>query len=270
MSQFTLALNTSTIRPASLMDKIRIAGETGYEAIELWNDDLTAHEEQNGSLADVKRALDDYRLPVTTVIALHGWLDSTGAEHQEALEEAKRRMAQAAAVGSTYSVASPPRGVADLQLGGQNYRELLELGREVGVKPAMEFLGFVDGINQVKHAWEVMEVADHPDSTIVLDPFHIFRGGGETDDMRGVPADKIAVFHFNDAPASPPRAEQTDADRVYPGDGILDLKGMIAILKEVDYQGVISLELFNPNYWEEDPREVARIGLEKMKEAIGD
>ena len=36
MSQFTLALNTSTIRPASLMDKIRIAGETGYDAIELW------------------------------------------------------------------------------------------------------------------------------------------------------------------------------------------------------------------------------------------
>ena len=89
MSQFTLALNTSTIRPASLMDKIRIAGETGYEAIELWNDDLTAYEEQNGSLADVKRALDDYGLPVTTVIALHGWLDTTGAEHQEALEEAK-------------------------------------------------------------------------------------------------------------------------------------------------------------------------------------
>ena len=270
MSQFTLALNTSTIRPASLMDKIRIAGETGYEAIELWNDDLTAYEEQNGSLADVKRALDDCGLPVVTVIALHGWLDTTGAEHQEALEEAKRRMAQAAAVGSTYSVASPPRGIADLELGGQNYRELLELGREFGVKPAMEFLGFVSHINQVRHAWKVMEVADHPDSTIVLDPFHIYRGGGETNDMRGIPADKIAVFHFNDAPASPLRAEQTDADRVYPGDGILDLKAMIAILEEVDYQGVISLELFNPSYWEEDPREVARLGLEKMRAAIGD
>ncbi len=269
MSQFTLALNTSTIRPAGLMDKIRIAGETGYQAIELWNDDLTAYERQHGSLADVKHALDDYGLSVATVIALHDWLDTTGEAHQRALEEAKRRMAQAAAVGSTYSVASPPRGVADLQLGGQNYRELLELGREVGIKPAMEFLGFVDGINQVKHAWEVMEVAAHPDSTIVLDPFHIFRGGGEIDDMRGIPADKIAVFHFNDAPASPPRKEQTDADRVYPSDGILDLKGMIAILKEVGYQGVISLELFNPSYWGEDPREVAGIGLEKMKAAIG-
>ena len=164
-----------------------------------------------------RKPLDDYGLSVPTVIALHGWLNTTGAEHQEAIEEAKRRMAQAAAVGSTYIISSPPREVADLQLGGKNYRELLELGREFGVKPAMEFLGFVDGVNQVKQAWEVMEVADHPDSTIVLDPFHIYRGGGEIEDMKGIPGEKIAVFHFNDAPADPARAEQSDADRVYPG-----------------------------------------------------
>ncbi|MBI1930812.1 sugar phosphate isomerase/epimerase [Candidatus Poribacteria bacterium] len=269
MSQFTLSLNTSTIRPASLMDKIRIASETGYEAIELWNDDLTAYEQGGGSLADVKRALDDYGLSVPTVIALHGWLNTVGEAHQKAIDEAKRRMAQAVAVGAPYIVASPPREVADLQLGGQNYRELLELGREFGIKPAMEFLGFVAGVNKVKHAWEVITVADHPDSTIVLDPFHIFRGGGEIDDMRGIPGDKIAVFHFNDAPASPSREQQTDADRVYPGDGILDLRKMLSILKEAGYHGAISLELFNPNYWKADAREVARMGLEKMKAVIG-
>ena len=108
MSQFQLGLNTSTIRPAGLMDKIRIAAETGYSAIELWNDDLTAYEEQGGSLSDVKKALDDYGLSVPTVIALHGWLNTTGTEHQEAIEEAKRRMAQAVAVGSTYIISSPP------------------------------------------------------------------------------------------------------------------------------------------------------------------
>ena len=156
-----------------------------------------------------------------------------------------------------------------MQLGGENYRELLELGREFGVKPAMEFLGFVDGVNQVKHAWEVMEVADHPDSTIVLDPFHIYRGGGEIEDIKGIPGEKIAVFHFNDAPAEPARAEQSDADRVYPGDGILDLGQMISIVTDAGYTGVISLELFNPSYWEQDPAEVARIGLEKMQAAIG-
>ena len=268
MSQFTLALNTSTIQPAGLMEKIRIASETGYEAIELWNNDLTAYEQEGGLLTDVKRILDDHGLFVPTVIALHGWLNTTGEEHHQSIEEAKRRMTQAVAVGASYIIASPPLEVADLQLGGRNYRELLELGCEVGIRPAMEFLGFVEGVNQVKHAWEVITVANRPDSTIVLDPFHIFRGSGEIDDMRGIPADKIAVFHFNDAPASPPRAQQTDAYRVYPGDGILDLRQMITILKESGYRGVISLELFNPDYWKQDLREVARIGLEKMRAVI--
>ena len=36
----------------------------------------------------------------------------------------------------------------------------------------------------------------------------------------------------------------------------------------VGYTGVISLELFNPSYWEQDPAEVARIGLEKMQAVI--
>ena len=55
------------------------------------------------------------------------------------------------------------------------------------------------------------------------------------------------------------RAEQTETDRVYSGDGILDLGQMISTLKDADYSGVISLELFNPSYWAEDQRKL--IGL---------
>ena len=83
--------------------------------------------------------------------------------------------------------------------------------------------------------------------------------------MEGIPGEKIAVFHFNDAPAEPAREEQTDADRVYPGDGILDLGQMIAIVKDAGYSGVISLELFNPNYWEQDPARSRSDWLEKMQ-----
>ncbi len=39
----------------------------------------------------------------------------------------------------------------------------------------------------------------------------------------GIPGTKIAVFHFNDAPAQPARAEQTDADPSL-------LTGIVAIL----------------------------------------
>lgn len=263
MKEFSLCLNTSTIRPAGLMEKIKIAGETGYDAIELWNDDLTDYKEKTGSLDDVISALDDNGLSVPTVIALHGWLDSTGQAHQRAVDEAKRRMEQAAEVNATYIIASPPRGKVDLIQGGKHYRELLELAQEFEVKPAMEFLGFVEGVNQIKHAWEIITRADHPDSSIILDSFHIFRGGGTIEEIKQIPGDKIAIFHINDAPSSPPRTKQTDSDRVFPGDGILPLVETIRILQSVGYNGAISVELFNPEYWEKDPREVAKIGLDK-------
>ena len=79
------------------------------------------------------------------------------------------------------------------------------------------------------------------------------------DSQREIAVFPLTMHQYN------PRAEQTETDRVYPGDGILDLGQMISILKDADYTGVISLELFNPSYWEQDPAEIARIGLEKMQ-----
>lgn len=259
------ALNTSTIRPAALMEKIRIAGQVGYQGIELWNDDLTAHEQQGGSLADVRRALADCGLAVPTVIALHGWLGSVGAARAQALEEVRRRMAQAVAVGAECIVASPPLDTCDLRRGGADYRELLKIGREMGVRPAMEFLGFVQSVYTIDQAWQIAEDADDPDASLVMDPFHILRGGGSVASIAKVPGDKVAVWHWNDAPGDKPFAEQSDADRVMPGDGAGPLRTIERLARAQGYAGFVSLELFNPRLWAQDPMEVARIGLEKMR-----
>ena len=258
-------LNSSTIRPAPLLEKIRIAAATGYRAIELWNNDLTAHEESGGSLQDVRKTLDDAGLQVPTVIALHGWLGSSGDERTRALEEARRRMAQAADVGAPHIVASPPMDPFDLSRGGDHYRELLELGRQMGVAPAMEYLGFMKSVHTIEQAWQIITDADDEDSTIVMDPFHILRGGGSIDSIAIVPGDKVAIWHWNDVPAHPPIADQTDADRVLPGDGVGPLKEIETLALQQGYAGFVSLELFNPQLWEMDPEEVARTGLEKMQ-----
>lgn len=266
MNLFKFALNCSTIRPAGLIEKILIAAETGYEAIELWSNELAEFEQNGGALRDIKTIIDDYGLSVATVIALKGWVTNNDEERKKTVENAKKQMEQAAFVGANHIIASPPKTKTDLKICGQKYRELLELGRQFGVKPAIEFLGFAETVNQIQHACEIMRVAQHSDSCIVLDSFHIFRGAGEIEDIRKIPAEKIAVFHFNDAPALPERQHQIDADRVYPGDGIINLAKMVSILKENNYNGVISLELFNPKLWNQNPKKVAKIGLEKMKE----
>lgn len=268
MADFTYCLNTSTIKPAGMLEKIRIAAEAGYGAIELWHEDMDAYARDGGSLEDVKKALADSGLQVPTTIYVKGWFESEGDDYQRALEECRRRMQQGAEVGATYVIAGPPAGVADRDRGAEHYRELLALGREIGIKPAMEFLGFVDDINTIEAAWEIVEKAGDPDGTIVLDPFHIFRGGGDPESIANIPGERIAVFHFNDAPANLPREQQHDRNRVYPGDGHLDLKHMVELVRGTGYRGCISLELFNEVLWTEDPLEVAKLGLEKMRAIV--
>ncbi len=266
MANFIYCLNSSTIRPTPILDKIRIAGETGYQAIELWHDDIDAHLNQGGTLAELRWALGDNGLTVPTTIYLKGWFETTGSEHVRELEECKRRMNQAAELGAIHVIAGPPAGQADHDQGARNYHELLEIGRKIGVKPAMEYLGFVEDINTIEHAAEIIAKSEHPDATIVHDPFHIFRGGGSFDSLVKLPAQRIAICHFNDTPASPPRVEQHDKDRVMPGRGHLDLRHMLTLLKQIGYNRWLSLELFREDLWAQDPRTVARQGLEAMRE----
>jgi sugar phosphate isomerase/epimerase len=265
MAAFSFCLNSSTIKPTPILEKIRVAGEAGYTGIELWHDDIDAHLAAGGTLADISKAVVAQGLTVPTTIYLKGWFETTGDAHARALDECKRRMQQAAELRAVHVIAGPPAGRADHDQGARHYHELLEIGRQIGVKPAMEYLGFVEDVNTIDVAAEIIRKADHPDATIVHDPFHIFRGGGSFESLTKLPGDRIAICHFNDAPRHPPREQQSDPDRVLPGDGHLDLRRMLRLLRQVGYGGFLSLELFRSDLWARDPLEVARLGLDKMR-----
>ena len=267
MAPFVYCLNASTIRPTPILDKIRIAGDVGYSAIELWHDEIEAFVAAGRPLSDIKKALSDAGLALPTTIYLPGWCDTTGAEHEAALEVCKRRMQQAADLGSTYIIASPAGGKVDVALAARNYRELVDIGLSIGVKAAMEYLGFVEQINTIESALEIMTLSGHPQATIIVDPFHNFRGGGSFASLSKLRGDQIAISHFNDTPASPPRLEQHDHSRVLPGEGHLDLKQWVGLLKQIGYKSWLSLELFNDALWKQDAREVAKRGLVTMRAA---
>ena len=181
------------------------------------------------------------------------------------MDEVKRRLDQAREVGATHAISGPPLGPVSFEVGARNYGRLCDLGREFGVKPVMEYLGFAEQVNTIEAALEVMTKSGHPDATTVLDPFHCLRGGGPMESITKLKESQIAISHFNDSPGFPPRTLQLDPDRVLPGDGIVDLKRYCDLLRQIGYSRWLSLELFNRELWAQDPREVARIGLEKMR-----
>lgn len=268
MHPFKFSLNSSTIKTTAILQKIKVAGDAGYAGIELWHDDIDAYVAGGGSIKDIRSALDDAGLAVPTTIHMKDWFQPAGDAHVAAMDIAKRKLEQAAAVGAEFSVSGPPHGEADRDLGKRHYRELLELGQQFGVRPAFEYLGFVQDLKTIDDAIEIVEGCGHPNACIVLDPFHCYVGGGGFESISKLNTNQIAVSHFNDAPAQPDPTTQRDPDRVMPGDGAIDLEGYLRALSATGYAGFLSLELFRPELWERNPAEVAVEGLQKMKSVV--
>jgi 2-keto-myo-inositol isomerase len=261
-------LNTSTIRPASLMDKIDAAAEAGFKAIELWNADVLAYVEGGGTLREVQDRLASRGLIVPSMIAIMGFVGNEEPGREARVADARARMQQAKDLGSPFIVASPPMDRADLDVCGQDYAELLAMGREIGVRPAMEFLGFVAHINSIETARAIMERSGDPTATIVIDWFHMVRGDGRDtifEDLRALRGDQIAIVHLDDVPYCKPFPEMTDGDRVYPGDGDIPIAQLFEVLAETGYAGPVSLELFSEELWGQDPYQVAKTGFQKSQ-----
>ncbi|MCA9023509.1 MAG: sugar phosphate isomerase/epimerase, partial [Planctomycetaceae bacterium] len=178
MSSFLYSLNASTIRTTPLLDKIRIAAEAGYQGIELWFDELEAFLADGGKLETVSAAIQESGLKIPTMIMIRDWWSATPEEYPAVFKTCLERIKLAAQLGAEYVIACPHREKPDYDLGAVRYRELLEAGIEAGAKPAVEFLGFVEAVTRIEDALQIVEKSGHPEATLVLDPFHVFRGGG--------------------------------------------------------------------------------------------
>jgi len=271
ISQWPLTINSSTIRPTPLLDKIRVADEAGFDGIELWVNELEEYEKGGGDLKELAAQIRERGLFVPNIIGLWDCMPMDDADWQKSLEATRNRMRMSAAVGSSHvaAIPAPDRPDIDLKIGAQRYRELLKIGREeYNIIVACEFVGFMKGVHRLGQGVAIALDADDPDACLVADTFHLYRGGSGYEGLRQLRGRFIAVFHWNDLPPEPAREELGDAHRIYPGDGILPLKKVLGYLREIDYHGPLSLELFNREHWEKDPLEVAKTGLEKMRALI--
>jgi len=114
----------------------------------------------------------------------------------------------------------------------------------------------------------VITEAAHPDACPLLDIFHIYRGGSEFAGLRMFNGAAMHILHVNDYPPVPPRDKITDAQRVYPGDGVAPVVQILRDLAASGFRGMLSLELFNRDLWKQDPLAVARTGLNKIRALV--
>lgn len=273
---FRYCFNTSTIREQTkdIREQIRIAAAAGYDSIEPWMRHLDAYRESGGSLTDLRKMLKDNGLTVESAIGFATWIVDDEQQRRAGLEQARRDMDLLAEIGGT-RIAAPPVGAhrgdapkLDLFVVAERYRALLEVGDETGVVPQLEVWGFSPNLSRLGESVMVCVEASHPKACLLPDVYHIFKGGSDFGGLELLHDHAVQVFHMNDYPAEPPREQMKDADRVYPGDGVAPLSDILNMIGGRERTVVLSLELFNPTYWKQDAEQVAKTGLQKMKQAV--
>jgi sugar phosphate isomerase/epimerase len=281
---FGFSLNTSTVRDKDgksrpITDLIDIAAKAGYDAIEPWVSEIDEYLKGGGTLKDLRKRIDGAGLKVADVIGFSEWLVEDETRRKKGLEQAKRDMGWAAELGSP-SIAAPPVGatggmskrddpkytqpVGDMLVMADRYRALFELGKTMGIRPLAEIWGFSKSLRRLGEALYIATECGEGKAAILPDVYHLYKGGSDFTGLGFMANKAIGIFHVNDYPKID-REKIVDADRVYPGEGIAPLKEVFATLRAMNYTGFVSLELFNREYWKQDPHEVAKTGLAKTK-----
>ena len=270
---FRFCLNTATLRGQKLgiVKEAEIADRAGYDAIEPWIEALQAYVQGGGSLKDLGKQIKDSGLTVEDAIGFPQWLVDDEAKRAKGVEEAKREMDMVAQIGGR-RLAAPPVGATDLPKlsvaqAAERYRVLLEAGAQIGVVPQLELWGFSKNLGRLSECVAVAMETGHPNACVLIDVFHLYKGGSDIRGIRLLGPEAIQMLHMNDYPNDPPREKIDDSYRAYPGDGVAPLTELVQTLRRTGGQKVLSLELFNRKYWSEDPLEVAKTGLAKMKAA---
>ncbi|MDB5155702.1 MAG: sugar phosphate isomerase/epimerase [Mucilaginibacter sp.] len=268
---FKYSLNMSTIRGQKLgfIKEIQVAARAGFTSVEIWLDTFKVFLQNGGSTLEAKQIIDSLGVKVENAIGFAQWIVDDDTTRKEALEQLYREMDLLAKIGCT-RIAAPPSGATGLPLIDLNvitdrYRAILELGDKTGVTPMVEMWGSSNNLKKISQVLYVATESGHKNALVLLDAFHIYKGGSSLESLPFVGKNAIEVFHINDYPAGIAPEKISEPDRIYPGDGVAPLRQILRTIKNPDKPVVISLEVFNESYYKQDALLVAKTGLDKMK-----
>jgi len=269
---FKFCLNGCTIwgqKRLPLVQQLQTAAKAGFDAFEPWLQDIEAAVKGGQSLADLRKRISDLGLSIENAIGFAAWIVDDPAARARGLDQFKRDMDTIAQLGGK-RIAAPPVGATniasfDLAKAAERYRDLCEIGQQFSVAPQIEIWGSSKTLSKLGEALCVAAESGHPLACVLPDVFHMYKSGTSFGGFRIASRFAVQELHLNDYPDNPPRDKIRDEHRVFPGDGIAPLPTILKDLRANNPRCVLSLELFNREYWKQDPLAVAQTGLAKMK-----
>ncbi|HYM16360.1 MAG TPA: sugar phosphate isomerase/epimerase [Dehalococcoidia bacterium] len=255
-----LALNGATIMRSSLDDDIEIAAETGFTALEIWAGKLDAYLGQR-SIEELAHKLRALAVRPWCINSIEDITFRDAAGRRAIITRLDELAAAARAIGAPAIVVVPgqrPDGFnrhESVRDAVDMLRAMSDAAGETGL--AFEFLGKPGcSVPTLDMASEIVTAVDRANVGMVIDTFHFHAGGSRLDDVAAIPVEKLFVVHLNGCEDAP-REQLTDAHRLYPGEGAIAIGAILRGLRARGFDGTASVEIFRPEYWQQEPRLVA-------------
>ena len=255
-----LALHTWSLDTTPLAQVLRVASETGWDAVELRRLDFRRAVEAGGRPEDVLHLVLASALPVAAVGVEFGWMFADGEERRRLLGVFGESCRWAAALGCSTVMSPVDKGRGDVGRAVDSVREVADIAVKHGRRLALEFNSQADQINTLEQCREIVARADHPGCGLLLDTYHLQRSGADARAVSGLSSSEIAYVQYSDVPAHGLVAGMT-LDRLVPGAGTVDFPAIWAALAATGYTGYMSYEAPNATAWARPAGEVAREAL---------
>jgi sugar phosphate isomerase/epimerase len=226
-----LSLAALTVLELSPAEMVSCAAAAGYSRVGIRLLPATDHEPTWPIVGDtplvreVLRLLADTGVEVLDIEIFRIKPDTRIDDYRGALETGARLGARHALV------AGNDPDIARLT---DRFAALCDLGATLGLTMDLEPMPWTD-VKTLQQAARVVANSERPNAGALIDPIHFDRAGNIAADVASIPP---RVFHYAqlcDAPAERPTdtatlLHQARAERLMPGDGGLDLKGILRAL----------------------------------------
>ncbi len=256
---------------STLEQDLILCEEAGFDYIEIRLDKLSEYL-QNHTLQDLRSFFDVSNLKPATINAIYlydAFLsekdDSNKSE--ELLEKFMFTVFAAKEIGATGIIIVPPilkdhPHLLPEEESTENCCRILRrfgtLAAPYGIRLAFELVGLQRAaVRSVSHAKKIVEKTNMDNVGYCMDSYNIYLNGRVNDfsELQSIPADKLFAVHINSGDGVD---LNTQAERCFVDRGILNIGQFLDQLNETGYDGMVSIEVFRPEYWEKPAEWVVR------------
>ena len=262
-----LALHTWTVDTTPLEGALAAAKAGGFDSVELRRVDFLRCQERGLSNADVLDLVRKSGLPVSAMGVEYGWIFSGGEERERLFASFREACENAVALKCDLAMSAIGPGEASLDEAVANIQRAADIAAGFGLRLTLEYQFQHPIVSSLDILRDLIARAGKKNVGLLLDAYHLQRGGRLGRGFAEVPDAEIFYVQFSDVPDAPPNGPPP-TDRLPPGKGIGRWTDLFQLLAEKNYTGYLSYEAPNPAHWAKPAAETAREGADATRHLL--